>query len=104
MTHQLQYLHQIEDILVLAEGLIKASGSYEDLKDKEIASLLPVEKSAAQEKDVDKVFQEITKHINIKNEEEEPESYNEKETQEVGKVSIYCYMATRFWRSQKISY
>jgi ABC-type multidrug transport system fused ATPase/permease subunit len=90
VTHQLQYLHQIKDILVLAEGKIKASGSYEELKDKEIARLLPVEKSEAQEKDIDEEFKELTKHINVKKE-EEPEIYNEKETQAVGKVRLEVY-------------
>lgn len=90
VTHQLQYLHQIEDILVLADGQIKASGTYEELKDKEIASLLPVEKSNAQEKDVDEDFKELTKHINVKKE-EEPELYTEKESQAVGKVKLEVY-------------
>lgn len=90
VTHQLQYLHQIEDILVLADGQIRASGSYEELKDKEIASLLPVEKSDAQEKDVDENFKELTKHINVKKE-DEPELYSEKESQAVGKVKLEVY-------------
>lgn len=90
VTHQLQYLHQIEDILVLSDGQIKASGTYEELKDKEIASLLPVEKSNTQEKDVDEDFKELTKHINVKKE-EEPELYTEKESQAVGKVKLEVY-------------
>lgn len=91
VTHQLQYLHNIENILVIAEGQIKASGKYDELKDKEIASLLPVEEKTQDEKDeIDREFQKNTKHVKIA-EAEEPESYNEKESHESGEVSWEVY-------------
>lgn len=89
VTHQLQYLHKIDDILVMSDGQIKTHGEFEELKDKEIASLLPVEDSDP--KAEDKEFQEITKHFTVKKEEESQETYAEKETQEEGKVSWNVY-------------
>lgn len=89
VTHQLQYLHKIEEILVLADGQIRASGTYQQLKDREIASILPVENSEDTESS-EKYFQELTKHLKAKSS-EEFESYNEKESQEVGKVSWEIY-------------
>jgi ATP-binding cassette, subfamily C (CFTR/MRP), member 4 len=89
VTHQLQYLHKLEDVIIISDGFIKASGSYIELKDKEIANLLPIENTENEEEKVDKNFQELTKHINEKH--EELESYEEKESQEEGKVSFQVY-------------
>jgi hypothetical protein len=62
---------------------------------------LPVEKAESNENDDDKTFQELTKHLNIKKEKDEEnfDTYNEKETQEDGKVSWNVY--TNFLKSVK---
>lgn len=89
-THLLQYLHNVENIIVLSNGEIKACGSFDELKDIEIANLMPVENK----KESDEIDEDNSKKVAKKAkklEEEEPESYEEKETQEVGKVHFDVY-------------
>lgn len=89
-THLLQYLHKIENIIVMSNGEIKATGNYEELKDQEIANLMPLEnKEEKDEIEKDKDAQNLKK--NVKSPDTELEEYEEKESQEVGKVQWKVY-------------
>lgn len=90
-THLLQYLHNIENIIVLSNGEIKASGTYNELKDKEIATLLLPSANNEENKEIDDKVTENLKSKPTKLLDEELESFEEKESHEMGKVRLDVY-------------
>lgn len=86
VTHQLQYLHNIDEIVVISNGKIEASGTFKELEEMQITNLLSVNNQNEKKEDAlkDKIE---TKKTN----EKEIESFEEKESQVVGKVSFDVY-------------
>lgn len=89
VTHQVQHLNKLENILIIANGHIKAQGSYRELEKMDLPMLMPSDspqhdKHEAEEKSTAAKVTEDGKESDSKPEEE-------KENQEVGKVSLDVY-------------
>jgi ABC-type multidrug transport system ATPase subunit len=88
VTHQLQYLHNIDEIVVLSNGKIEASGTFSELEEMQITNLLHVDNHDEKNKKEDVLIDKVEAK---KSTEKEGEAFEEKETQEVGKVSFDVY-------------
>ncbi|CRK87082.1 CLUMA_CG000826, isoform A [Clunio marinus] len=89
VTHQVQHLNKMENILIIDNGQITAQGSYEDLKSMDLALLAASEnvhheKKGNEDKSVDELTKMLLDEIETKPEEE-------KELQEGGTVSLNVY-------------
>lgn len=95
VTHQLQYLNKLENVVLMNGGKIEAKGSYKEIKESKtdtLLSILPEEaKNLPQEQDKEKVkTRKITEtsHLEI---EDKDTPVEEKEAQKVGSVDFKVY-------------
>jgi ATP-binding cassette, subfamily C (CFTR/MRP), member 4 len=89
VTHQIQHLNKLENIVVIENGKIAARGSFEDIKKLELPILVPLENSQQHEKTPinDEKVEIVTPDDDLEYEEQE----GEKEGQEVGSVGMRIY-------------
>lgn len=89
VTHQIQHLHRVENIIVMSNGEIKAIGSYLELEKMDVPLLMPSDNHDKHEVD-EKAVKSPTKQISIIDDDDSlPEEV--KETQEAGKISMSVY-------------
>lgn len=91
VTHQLQYLKNVQHIILMNGGSVDAQGSYREIKTTKHDSILALtpEESPTEDK-FDKDFQKLTAHseqVNLNQEKQE----EEKESQGEGQVSMSVY-------------
>lgn len=89
VTHQIQHLNKLENILVIANGHIKAQGSYKELEKLELPMLMPSDSPQHDKHEVEEKSTTAKETEKITESETKPEE--EKENQEVGKVSLDVY-------------
>lgn len=89
VTHQIQHLNKVENIIVLENGKILARGSFEDIKKLELPILMPLENSQHEKTPTtdEKIDNIVPNDDALEYEEQE----GEKEGQEVGSVSASIY-------------
>ncbi|XP_050502062.1 probable multidrug resistance-associated protein lethal(2)03659 isoform X2 [Diabrotica virgifera virgifera] len=91
VTHQLQYLKTVANIILLENGMVRASGSYEDIiKSNSIFTKL-LENLEKEEED-EKNQKHVKNKLYIENQGEKEAPALIKEEKGVGKVTTYVYM------------
>lgn len=91
VTHQIQHLSKMENILVMSHGEIKAEGSYQELEKQDLPLLMPTESPQHDKSEIDeKALISLTKSA-AKASEDETRPDEEKEAQEGGTVSLSVY-------------
>lgn len=95
MTHQLQYLNKLENVILVNGGKIEAKGSYKEIKESKIdtlLSILPDElKSIPQEQDKEKIKTRLLSETSHHEVEDKDTPVEEKEAQKVGSVDFKVY-------------
>lgn len=90
VTHQIQHLNKVNNILVIANGEIKAQGSYKDLEKMNISMLMPLDSPQHEAKEAEEKKPTLLERIkSINDNDSKPEE--EKENQEEGTVNLEVY-------------
>ena len=92
VTHQVQHLSKVQNILVVANGKIKASGSYEELEKLELPMLMQTDSPKQEKKEIEEEnFVALTKSTKARLQSETESLDEDKESQEAGTVSLKVY-------------
>lgn len=90
VTHQIQHLSKMQNILVMSNGQIKAQGSYQELEKMDLPLLMPTESPQHDKNELDDKLANATSNVAKANEcDSKPEE--EREAQEGGTVSLTVY-------------
>lgn len=102
VTHQIQHLSKMENILIMSSGEIKAQGSYQQLEKLDLPLLLPTEipQHEKHDADVEDVLNAIIDDVKlIKKDLNDEKQEEEKESQEGGTVNMSVYV--KYFKSIK---
>ncbi|CAG9827192.1 unnamed protein product [Diabrotica balteata] len=91
VTHQLQYLKTVQNIILLENGQIRASGAYVDIRKSNSIFTKLLEELEKEEEDEEKQ-KKVKKKLYIENQGEKEAPALVKEEKGVGKVTTYVYM------------
>lgn len=89
VTHQIQHLHRVENIIVMSSGQVKAIGSYQELEKMDVPLLMPSHGHDKNEVDEKAVKSPAKQLLPVDDNESLPEEV--KETQEAGTISLSVY-------------
>lgn len=89
VTHQIQHLNRVQNVIVMSSGQVKAVGSYQDLEKMNIPLLMPSENNDKQEADEKAVKSPQKQMSTIDDIDSLPEEI--KESQEAGQISMAVY-------------
>ena len=88
VTHQIQHLNRVENIIVMSNGEVKAIGSYTELEQMEIPLVSPSENNDKHDAE-EKAVKSPTEQLDLDDDESLPEQM--KETQGAGTISMSVY-------------
>lgn len=89
VTHQIQHLNKVKNIIIIATGQIKAQGSYKELEEMDLPLLMPSDDAQEKNENDEKTLSPLMRSLSMKDEDAKPEEVNE--NQEAGKVNLDVY-------------
>lgn len=90
VTHQIQHLNKVQNILIISNGQIKAQGSYKELEKMDLGLLMPSDNAQNEKNENDeKTLSPLMRSLSMKEDDAKPDEVNE--NQEAGKVSLDVY-------------